>query len=297
MAWRVANLTGEHKVGKSLATQISSNLLVRTSVVTILIVGFLGVASGVLPVHCLIGTSCGPVSSKPVAQIVPPGSTPVAAEARAPEIAIATPVIQKSAPSLTNNDVLAATFAQLKVELTPPTALTTPTPSAPTRGAKLSTPAPSTQVASTTSSDTGLTTHIVKAISIKPDGTPILGDQVAVGYAEPSSALAPVPSPAVDAAARIGAGQMPVAEAIPVPVVPKPKAPATTTASTGAGNATVLGAGANVRSNPSKSGGKVVFALAGGETVTVIDSQRGWLRVRDDQGRTGWIYADGVKRG
>ena len=37
--------------------------------------------------------------------------------------------------------------------------------------------------------------------------------------------------------------------------------------------------------------------LAGGETVTVIDSQRGWLRVRDDQGRTGWIYADGVKRG
>ena len=73
---------------------------------------------------------------------------------------------------------------------------------------------------------------------------------------------------------------MPVAEATPVPTVPKPKAPVTTTASTGAGSATVLGAGANVRSNPSKSGGKIVFALAGGETVTIDRQQRGWLRVQ-----------------
>ena len=169
-------------MGNSLATQISSNLLVRTSIVTVLVIGFLGVASGVLPVHCLIGTSCGPVATKPAAQIAAPGTPAVT---KAPQIAIATPVIQKTAPSLSNNDVLAATFAQLKVELTPPTAITTPSTSTP-KPAKLTTPAPSTQVASTTSSDTGLTTHIVKAISIKPDGTPILGDQVAVGYAEPS---------------------------------------------------------------------------------------------------------------
>ena len=64
-------------MGNSLATQISSNLLVRTSIVTVLVIGFLGVASGVLPVHCLIGTSCGPVTTKPAAQIAAPGTTAV----------------------------------------------------------------------------------------------------------------------------------------------------------------------------------------------------------------------------
>ena len=271
-------------MGNSLATQISSNLLVRTSIVTVLVVGFLAVASGVLPVHCLIGTTCGPVATK-AAQIAPPGTPAVT---KAPQIAIATPVIQKTAPSLTNNDVLAATFAQLKVELKAPTP--TLTSGAP-KPAKLTTAAPSTQVA-TSDGDTGLTTRVVHAISIKPDGTPILGDDVAVAYGEPSRAPVAPPSPAVDAAARIGAGQIPVAEASP-----EPKLTPDVASPTGSGNATVLGAGANVRSNPSKSGGKVVFALAGGEAVTVVESKRGWLRIKDGQGRTGWIYADGLKRG
>jgi uncharacterized protein YgiM (DUF1202 family) len=51
-----------------------------------------------------------------------------------------------------------------------------------------------------------------------------------------------------------------------------------------------------VRSSPSK-GGKVLFALSGGESVTVLENKRGWLRIKDDQGRTGWVYSDGVKRG
>ena len=68
------------------------------------------------------------------------------------------------------------------------------------------------------------------------------------------------------------------------------------TASTGGGGATISGAGANVRSSPSTSG-KVLFALGRGEVVTVLENKRGWLRVKDDQGRTGWVYSDGVKRG
>ena len=43
--------------------------------------------------------------------------------------------------------------------------------------------------------------------------------------------------------------------------------------------------------------GRVLFALNGGERVTVLDSSRGWLKIKDDQGRTGWIFSDGVKRG
>jgi hypothetical protein len=52
---------------------------------------------------------------------------------------------------------------------------------------------------------------------------------------------------------------------------------------------TVAGSGANVRSGPGKSN-QSLFALAGGEKVKVGEDQRGWLKVTDDQGRTGWIY-------
>ena len=52
---------------------------------------------------------------------------------------------------------------------------------------------------------------------------------------------------------------------------------------------TVAGSGANVRSGPGKSN-KTLFALAGGERVKVGENQRGWLKITDDQGRTGWIY-------
>jgi hypothetical protein len=52
---------------------------------------------------------------------------------------------------------------------------------------------------------------------------------------------------------------------------------------------TIVGAGVNVRSGPGKSNGKL-FALAGGEKVKVGENRRGWLKITDDQGRSGWIY-------
>jgi hypothetical protein len=54
---------------------------------------------------------------------------------------------------------------------------------------------------------------------------------------------------------------------------------------------TVVGAGVNVRSGPGKSNARA-FGLAGGEKVTVGENQRGWLKITDDQGRTGWVYKD-----
>jgi SH3-like domain-containing protein len=53
---------------------------------------------------------------------------------------------------------------------------------------------------------------------------------------------------------------------------------------------TVKGTGVNVRSGPSTSSGKL-FALAAGVPVTVLENQRGWLKVTDPEGRTGWAYS------
>jgi hypothetical protein len=285
----VASLTGERNLGNSLALRIGGNLIVRASLLTVLIVGFLGVASGVIPVGCLMTGSCkapATPAEAAVAKLQPPA--PAGTEGA---VQMVKPVVQKAAPSLSHNDVLAATFAQLKVDLQPPTATTTPNSSTTT----VATAAPPKGVpgGSKVNPDSGLTTRMVRAVTVNPDGTPNLTG-MAEAYADSSKPMVPR-SPAVEAAARIGAGQMPVIEAEAVAEL-APAKPSDAKAAAGAGNATVLGAGANVRVSPGKSG-RVLFALNGGERVTVLDSSRGWLKIKDDQGRTGWIFSDGVKRG
>lgn len=52
---------------------------------------------------------------------------------------------------------------------------------------------------------------------------------------------------------------------------------------------TVAGSGVNVRSGPGMSN-RTLFTLAAGKQVNVLEDQRGWLRVTDDQDRTGWLY-------
>lgn len=59
---------------------------------------------------------------------------------------------------------------------------------------------------------------------------------------------------------------------------------------------TVLGAGVNVRSSPS-SGAEKLFALPGGRKVSVSETQRGWLKITDDKGRSGWLYESYVSGG
>jgi hypothetical protein len=76
---------------------------------------------------------------------------------------------------------------------------------------------------------------------------------------------------------------------------PEPaSAPATEVASTEPTGAssdqrTVAGSGVNVRSGPGRSNG-TLFTLAGGEKVKVLENQNGWLKITDDQNRTGWAY-------
>jgi len=279
-------------LGQTLARPSSGSLLVSTTILTVLIIGFLGVASGVINVGCIVTGSCR-APATPAEVAVAKLQPPVPAQAQ-PAVQMVTPVVQKTAPSLTNNDVLAATFAQLKVDLKAPSANSTTTDNS-TAVATAVPPVTPLKPAMTTlkNQDTGLTTRVVRAITVKPDGTPDLGPVMAEAYANTSAPVVP-PSPAVDAAARIGAGQLPLVEADPVQMTPAKAAPKM--ASVGSGNATILGSGANVRTSPTKAG-KVVFAINGGESVTILENKRGWLRIKDDQGRTGWVYSDGVKRG
>jgi SH3-like domain-containing protein len=56
----------------------------------------------------------------------------------------------------------------------------------------------------------------------------------------------------------------------------------------------VAGSGVTVRAGPGKSN-KQLFNLSGGSEVTVADESKGWLKITDAKGRTGWAYKDYVK--
>lgn len=86
------------------------------------------------------------------------------------------------------------------------------------------------------------------------------------------------------------AAEEPAAEPEPAPE-PKPKPEPKPETAAASDSRTVAGSGVNVRSGPGKSNGRV-FGLAGGEKVTVGENRRGWLKITDDQGRTGWVYKD-----
>lgn len=128
---------------------------------------------------------------------------------------------------------------------------------------------------------------------------------VAAFAEEPTETAASVKAEAERKLAEVAKSQPePVAETKPEPVPEAPKAepktepgpkaepePVKQEASASGDTRTVAGAGVNVRSGPGKSNGRV-FGLAGGAKVTVSENQRGWLKITDDQGRTGWVYKD-----
>ena len=56
----------------------------------------------------------------------------------------------------------------------------------------------------------------------------------------------------------------------------------------------VTGSGVTVRAGPGKSN-KQLFNLASGTEVAVLDDSKGWLKIKDPKGRTGWAYKDYLK--
>lgn len=56
----------------------------------------------------------------------------------------------------------------------------------------------------------------------------------------------------------------------------------------------VASSGVTVRSGPGKSS-KQLFNLSGGAKVTVLADSKGWLKIKDAQGRTGWAYKSYIR--
>lgn len=255
---------------------VRDNLLVRASVATVAGFVLLGVASGALPVQCFTGiAACRAVED--AAKLSAKGDA-AAPEAAAVHVALNEP----QAPTLTRNDVIADTFATLNIDLE---AL----------------------------QPGELSKRVVRTVAIGPDGQPIIEaattpvgaiQEVANAQEELVASVDPtpvrtIPTTTSDRAPLAYASDTPEAAssaetattevAIADPVVP-PKAQ-------GSGKkAVVKGSGVNVRSAPSKGKSQVLFALAPGAVVTISDTQRGWLKVTDAKGRSGWVYQDFVRR-
>lgn len=133
----------------------------------------------------------------------------------------------------------------------------------------------------------------VPSVKVDGNGQPILpsaavraaSDAVEPAQPDPpeTAAVAFAPVPRMRPAGLGITG--PAVEAEPEP--PSEEQPASAAAA--GSTRTVLGEGANVRSGPSTASGKV-FALSGGAAVTVTDTERGWHRITDAKGRSGWVY-------
>lgn len=186
---------------------------------------------------------------------------------------------QAPLPTLTQNDLVAATFQALKVELT--------------------------------SQPADLTTRKVKTITINADGTPVFPAEAAAPVVETQMAevgagdVAPSPGPSPqgegvqdEAPAQVAVAATPSAPVSAVePTSREESSPVSAYAPANGDSAVVTGKGANVRSAPNKGKGGVLFALEGGAEVTVVQMNRGWAKVVDKQGRSGWVYGEYLDRG
>ena len=179
---------------------------------------------------------------------------------------------QPPLPTLTQNDLVAATFEVLRVELT--------------------------------SMQGDLTTRKVKTVTINPDGTPVLEAAATTLGAEPAPVADAPPEETLVAETEPPAASEVLAddgssEIAATPVVSNEADDASTSlayAPARGDAATVAGKGANVRSLPQKGGSEVLFALTGGAEVTIVEMRKGWARIVDPQGRSGWIYGQYLDR-
>jgi hypothetical protein len=160
----------------------------------------------------------------------------------------------------------------------------------------------------------GPTTRRVTTIAIRPGATQGLGIAPTAAAPQPVPLAPQAAAPAVPQAAAPQVAAVPAAEAAPVvaaqpevatapgtapdgsapwPLVRPDRAisPAAAAAAPASGTVHVVGSGANVRAGPSRSRDRL-FALAPGQEVKVTDSQRGWRKITDSRGRSGWIYSD-----
>jgi len=265
-------------LAQPLVSRIGASPVWRAGLASAFILGLAGFAAGVIPQACRSGVvicSANAPQPAPVDVVLPaetaaPAATPpveaVAEVAKVPDAVAAIDMMIKQQPaSLTRNDLIAQTFAALDPEFTAPTG--------------------------------ELTARKVRTVTIGPDGMPVIEG------APPAATETPAPI-------ELAAEDAPVAEEAPEPVqvaeAPEPvvaeepvgdaDATATAYAPVGDGAAVVGRQGANVRSAPQTRGSTVLFALAAGEEITVMETSKGWSKVVDERGRSGWVWNDLIRR-
>eukprot|EP01036_Dinobryon_divergens_P001131 gene1131-1482_t len=140
------------ELANPLLTRDGRSLVLRAGVATVALLVFFAMASGVLPVQCMLtGNAC-----REPAVTVATASPEEVAMPSAPVAPSAEAAAEPAAPTLTHNDLIATTFAALPAELQHPQPLSDPKslkPNAPTAAVP---PA----------------RRIVRAVAIRPDGTP-----------------------------------------------------------------------------------------------------------------------------
>ena len=260
-------------VANRLVSRIGASPLWRAGLASVSILGLAGVAAGVLPEACRSGVfACGVSSEMPlelVAEAPEPAplssssssssATGAAGDADTTSVPpAAMPVTAHDPAGIAGNDLVAATFSALESGLAVPAG--------------------------------ALDAREVKTVAIGADGQPVSASETASSAApDVSRAVEPATSSVVEQPSRT-----PVRTASAEP----------SSADVGAvgyapqrgGTALVTGQGANVRAKPQKGGSEVLFALAGGAEVTVVEMREGWAKVVDARGRSGWMYGDYLRR-
>jgi hypothetical protein len=266
-------------VAQPLVSRIGASPLWRAGLASAFILGLAGFAAGVIPSACRAGfvicqanapapisadvlgpgvelITPAPKSAEPVADVAPAEQAPAAVAT------IDTAMAKQQPATLTRNDLIAQTFAALDVEM-------------------VSTPGE-------------LVARKVRTVTIGPDGMPVLQPAAPVEVAAAPVELVAEPAP-VTADVQVADAEPPAAVA-EEPVVAEEEPTASAYAPVRGGSATVGRQGANVRSAPATRGSDVLFALASGEDVTVTQTSKGWSKVVDSRGRSGWVWNELLRR-
>jgi hypothetical protein len=256
-------------LSQPLVSRIGASPVWRAGLASAFILGLAGFAGAVVPQACRTGfVICPQNAAQPEAALLP--IEPAAAESvPAAEVAAIEPVapapstdtiLSRQPASLTKNDLIARTFAALDAELSI------------TQGGEL-------------------TARKVRTVAIGPDGLPV----------KPAGEVASEPAPLMVAEAQVedtepvsaAAEAAPDTEAAGV----EEEGPAASAYAPVRGGVAVVGRqGANVRSEPSTRASDVLFALASGQEVTITQTSKGWHKVVDDRGRSGWIWGELLRR-
>ena len=291
-----------------LFERIGASPVGRAGLASVAILGIAGLASIGLPMTCEAGASwCEPEGEIVAIDMSETVAETAMAEAESPA---AVPPAEASAASAAIRTALAAASSAAPVAAAP-TQVAALAPSRETQQDLLIDATFSALDAELVANPPALTSRNVRSVEIGPDGSPVVAPLTpqaeATQVAEaPPAETEPPPQPAPSSEPEPSSEPAPTPSQEPVAVAeaPEPAPPAARRSDNASmayapatgDSAVVTGAGANVRSVPRVGGSEVLFALRGGEEITIMEMQGGWARIVDRQSRSGWLYGRYLRR-